>query len=91
MDVKITKGVDIKIKGIADRVYANISPSKYYAVKPSDFHLLIPKLIVKVGDSVKAGDVLFHDKNMERIKFTSPVSGVISDIVEVLKERYWKL
>ncbi|MAQ69633.1 MAG: NADH:ubiquinone reductase (Na(+)-transporting) subunit A [Flavobacteriales bacterium] len=87
MDVKITKGVDIKIKGIADRVYANISPSKYYAVKPSDFHLLIPKLIVKVGDSVKAGDVLFHDKNMERIKFTSPVSGVISDIVRGAKRK----
>tara|TARA_B100002052_G_C15877105_1_gene597492 strand:- start:547 stop:1893 length:1347 start_codon:yes stop_codon:yes gene_type:complete len=87
VDVKITKGVDIKIKGIADRVYANISPSKYYAVKPSDFHLLIPKLIVKVGDSVKAGDVLFHDKNMERIKFTSPVSGVISDIVRGAKRK----
>ena len=67
MDVKIAKGVDIKLKGTADRVYANIRQSKYYAVKPSDFHLLIPKLIVKVGDSVKAGDVLFHDKNMDII------------------------
>jgi Na+-transporting NADH:ubiquinone oxidoreductase subunit A len=87
MDVKITKGVDIKLKGTADRVYANIAQSQYYAVKPSDFHLLIPKLIVKVGDSVKAGDILFHDKNMERIKFTSPVSGVVSDIVRGAKRK----
>ncbi|MAZ58594.1 MAG: NADH:ubiquinone reductase (Na(+)-transporting) subunit A [Flavobacteriales bacterium] len=71
----------------ADRVYANIAQSQYYAVKPSDFHLLIPKLIVKVGDSVKAGDILFHDKNMERIKFTSPVSGVVSDIVRGAKRK----
>ena len=87
MDVKIAKGVDIKLKGTADRVYANIRQSKYYAVKPSDFHLLIPKLIVKVGDSVKAGDVLFHDKNMDIVKFTSPVSGVVSDIIRGAKRK----
>ena len=44
MNVKIFKGADIKIKGSADRVYANIANSKYYAVKPDDFHLLIPKI-----------------------------------------------
>ena len=87
MDVKISKGVDIKLKGTADRVYANIRQSKYYAVKPSDFHLLTPKLIVKVGDFVKAGDILFHDKNMDVIKFTSPVSGVVSDIVRGAKRK----
>mgnify|MGYP001357135439 CR=1 FL=1 len=59
MDIKINRGADIKIKGVADRVYANINPSKYYAVKPIDFHLLIPKMVAKEGDYVKAGDVLF--------------------------------
>ena len=87
MDVKIAKGVDIKLKGTADRVYANIRQSKYYAVKPSDFHLVIPKLIVKVGDFVKAGDILFHDKNMDIVKFTSPVSGVVSDIIRGAKRK----
>ena len=87
MDVKIAKGADIKLKGTADRVYSNIGKSKYYAVKPVDFHLLVPKLIVKVGDHVKAGDVIFHDKNMEVVKFTSPVSGVVSDIVRGAKRK----
>ena len=81
MDVKISKGSDIQIKGVADRVYANVPPSKFYALKPTDFHLLIPKMVVKVGDRLKAGDVLFFDKSNDRIKFTSPVSGVVSDIV----------
>ena len=87
MDIKISKGADIKIKGVADRVYANISKSKFYALKPTDFHLLIPKMAVKVGDQVKAGDHLFFDKNNEGIKFSSPVSGVVSDIVRGAKRK----
>ena len=81
MDVKLTKGADIKIKGVAERVYANINLSKYCGLKPTDFHLLIPKMVVKEGDYVKAGDVLFVDKNFEDIKFTAPVSGQVSSIV----------
>ena len=62
MDIKISKGADIKLKGSADRVYANVSGSKYYAIKPTDFHLLTPKMAVKVGDYVEAGDILFMIK-----------------------------
>ena len=64
MDVKISKGADIKLKGVADRVYANVPNSNFYALKPTDFHLLIPKMVVKIGDSVKAGDVLFYDSGV---------------------------
>tara|TARA_Y100000766_G_C18899044_1_gene602377 strand:+ start:1104 stop:2450 length:1347 start_codon:yes stop_codon:yes gene_type:complete len=87
MDVKISKGADIKLKGSADRVYANVSNSKYYAIKPSDFHLLTPKMVVKVGDYVEAGDILFYDKNLEVVKFTSPVSGSVIDIVRGAKRK----
>lgn len=87
MNITISKGADIKIKGSAERVYANISNSKYYAVKPTDFHLLTPKMLVKVGDYVKAGDVLFCDKNNDSIKFTSPVSGFVSEILRGEKRR----
>ena len=44
MDVKLSKGADIKIKCVADRVYANIPLSNFYAIKPTDFHFLTPKL-----------------------------------------------
>ncbi len=91
MDIKITKGADIKLKGSADRVYANVKGSKYYAMKPIDFHLLTPKMIVKVGDYVRAGDPLFYDKNFESIKFTSPVSGFVSDIVRGEKRKILKV
>jgi len=87
MDIKLSKGADIKIKGIADRVYANIPQSDFCALKPTDFHLLTPKLQVKVGDRVDAGDVVFYDKNCDAIKFTSPVSGVVHDIVRGEKRK----
>ena len=87
MDIKISKGADIKLKGSADRVYANVSGSKYYAIKPTDFHLLTPKMAVKVGDYVEAGDILFYDKNLESIKFTSPVSGSVIDILRGEKRK----
>ena len=87
MNVKLSKGADIKIKGVADRVYANIPQSDFYAIKPTDFHLLTPKLQVKVGDRVDAGDVVFYDKNCDTIKFTSPVSGVVHDIVRGEKRK----
>ena len=87
MNIKISRGADIKIKGVADRVYANVSKSDFHAVQPSDFHLLTPKMVVAIGDIVKAGDILFYDKNNDRIQFTSPVSGVIFDIVRGAKRK----
>ena len=46
---------------------------------------------MQVGDLVKAGDVLFYDKNNDLIKFTSPVSGVIQDIIRGNPKRFPKL
>ncbi len=87
MNIKLSKGADIKLKGVADRVYSNTMPSNFYAVKPTDFHLLIPKMLVKIGDVVAVGDSLFCDKNSMEIKFSSPVSGVVSDIVRGEKRK----
>jgi len=79
-DIRIKKGVSIKLTGSADRVYANIPASEYYVVKPSDFIGLTPKLTVKVGDKVQAGTSLFFDKENPSVIITSPVSGEISEI-----------
>jgi Na+-transporting NADH:ubiquinone oxidoreductase subunit A len=51
-----------------------------YAVLPSDFRGLVPKLVVKEGDRVLAGSILFHDKADARIKIASPVSGEVARI-----------
>ncbi len=78
----IKKGVNIKLVGEAAKELGTAGSSDVYAVRPQDFHGLIPKMLVKEGAEVKAGTPLFYDKSNERIKFSSPVSG---EVVEVLR------
>ncbi len=78
--IKIKKGLHINLKGKAEKVFIKAAPSTTYAVKPTDFPGLVPKLSIKTGDSVKAGSTLFYDKNNPDVKFTSPVSGVVQEV-----------
>lgn len=78
--IKIKKGFDIKLKGSAEKIMKKASQATHYAVKPIDFHGIRPKLLVKVGDRVKAGSPLFFNKHQEEVVFTSPVSGEITEV-----------
>ncbi|MDR3235106.1 MAG: Na(+)-translocating NADH-quinone reductase subunit A [Prevotellaceae bacterium] len=79
--IPIHKGLDISLKGSAEKVVARITPSVDYAVKPTDFQGLTPKLTVNEGDVVLAGAPLFVDKYNPDIRFVSPISGTVSNIV----------
>lgn len=78
--IKLKKGLDIKLNGEAEKVVQPAGKITSCALKPTDFRALTPRLAVKVGDEVKAGDVLFTDKMHPEIKFTAPVSGTIEAI-----------
>jgi Na+-transporting NADH:ubiquinone oxidoreductase subunit A len=78
--IKIRKGLNINLKGKAEKIFVKAKRAELYAIKPSDFHLVEPKLAVKVDDPVKAGSVLFFNKKIPDIKFTSPVSGIVQAI-----------
>ena len=56
--IKLKKGLDIKLNGAADKVVQTLGNPSHCALKPTDFRALVPRLAVKVGDEVKAGDVL---------------------------------
>ncbi|SEA49168.1 Na(+)-translocating NADH-quinone reductase subunit A [Bizionia paragorgiae] len=86
-DIKIKKGLDIKLQGAAEKVTENAIISNFYSVRPDDFHSVTPKLVVKVGAKVKAGDVLFYNKANEDVKFVSPVSGEIVEIPRGAKRK----
>jgi Na+-transporting NADH:ubiquinone oxidoreductase subunit A len=86
-EIRLKKGLTINLVGEAEKVYASVKPSNKYVVKPTDFHGLVPKLNVKVGDKVKAGSLLFFDKYNEKVNYCSPVSGEIIDIVRGEKRR----
>ncbi len=75
--IKIKRGLDIRLKGKAEKVFGTASMPELFAIKPTDFPGLVPKLTVRPGDKVKAGTVLFYDKYRTEIKFVSPVSGEV--------------
>lgn len=86
-DIRIKKGLDIKLVGEAELTTTELPIGGVYAIKPENFHGIIPKIVVKVGDKVKAGDTLFYLKSDERMLFTSPVSGTIQEIVRGERRR----
>ena len=68
------------MKGAADQISADLDMSDVVALKPTDFKDLLPKLALKAGQEVKAGEPVFFDKDRPEIKFCSPVSGEIAEI-----------
>lgn len=85
--IKLKKGLDIRLVGKAEKVTSEFVMPKLVAIKPEDFHGLTPKMVIKEGDSVKAGDILFHDKYNDLVKYASPVSGTVKEIVRGEKRR----
>ena len=78
--IKLKKGLDIKLVGKANKILTDAIVSKTYAIQPPDFESVLPKLLVKPNTKVKAGSVLFYNKNNPKVKFTSPVSGTVLEI-----------
>lgn len=85
--IKIRKGLDIKLKGEADKIFIKAPRTKTYAVKPADFPFLTPKIVAKPCVEVKVGSTLFYDKYRPEIKYSSPVSGIVTKIVRGERRR----
>ena len=79
--IKLKRGLDIPFEGAAALTLGSVRRPEVFHIVPDHFAGITPKLDVKVGDSVKAGSPLFHDKAFEEMQFTSPVSGKVVDIV----------
>jgi len=59
--IRIKRGLDIHLQGIAEKV-VKVVELRQYAIKPEDFNGVFPKMLVSVGDKVKAGSSIFFDK-----------------------------
>ncbi|MBT8297868.1 MAG: Na(+)-translocating NADH-quinone reductase subunit A [Maribacter sp.] len=79
-DIRIRKGLNINLVGAAEKTTFKAVLSNVYAINLDDFHGVTPKMIVKQGAEVKAGEALFFDKNNEAMMFVSPVSGELIEI-----------
>jgi Na+-transporting NADH:ubiquinone oxidoreductase subunit A len=79
--IKLRKGLDINLQGKAEEKKIQLKSNGKYALVPDDFEGVTPKVVVKEGDKVKAGDALFVNKQYPEVKFASPVSGTVSAVV----------
>ena len=75
--IKLRRGLDIRLTGVAKKEKIAISVGSVFALQPDDFQGVKPKVVVKEGDKVKAGDALFINKAYPEVKFASPVSGMV--------------
>ncbi len=79
--IKLHKGLDIHLQGRAEEKLIQLKSNGKYALVPDDFEGVTPKVVVKEGDKVKAGDALFVNKQYPEVKFASPVSGTVREVV----------
>ena len=86
-DIRIKRGLTLRLKGEAEKQIVEAPRSKTYAIKPPDFHSVVPKMVLKEGAKVLAGDEIFFSKYTEEVRFTSPVSGTLKEIKRAEKRR----
>ena len=79
--IKLRKGLNINLKGKAEENSFSVVPSGVIGLVPDGFIGVTPKVTVHAGDKVKAGDALFLNKRYPNVKFSSPVSGTVKEIV----------
>ena len=77
---KITKGLDLPISGAPNQEIETAAAVKAVAVIGPDYHGMKPTMLVKEGDKVKKGQVIFTDKKTEGVKYTAPASGTVAAI-----------
>ncbi len=86
-DIRIKRGLSLRLEGEAEKELVKAPRSKTYAIKPPDFHTVVPKMVVKEGAKLLAGDEIFYSKYTDEIRFTTPVSGVLKEIKRGDKRR----
>jgi Na+-transporting NADH:ubiquinone oxidoreductase subunit A len=81
MLIRLKKGLDVPIDGAPKQVIHEGPEIGSVALLGKDFPVIKPKMLVKEGDQVKLGQVLFADKRNPGVGFTSPGAGRVRSIL----------
>ena len=79
--IKLRNGLDINLAGKAVKEKVATPQSSIFGLSPLSFPGITPKLSVKEGDHVLAGEPLFASKQCPELGFASPVSGTVKAVV----------
>ena len=78
--IKISKGLDLPISGSPINTISDEPKVSSVALLSNDFIGMKPTMLVKEGETVKAGQKIFEDKKNNGVYFTSPAGGIVKDI-----------
>jgi len=81
MKMEFSGGYNLRLAGKPEKTVEKLLdvPGEI-AVNAQEIPGLRPQVLVKEGDRVKCGDVLFRHKGDSRIVFTSPMDGKVSEV-----------
>ena len=80
MPIRIVEGLDIPIGGAPEQSISEGPEVTSVALLGHDYVGLSPAMRVEEGDRVKLGQALFADRKHPEVLFTSPGSGVVTEI-----------
>ncbi|NRA53273.1 MAG: Na(+)-translocating NADH-quinone reductase subunit A [Gammaproteobacteria bacterium] len=89
--ITIKKGLDLPIAGVPQQVIHDGPSIKQIATLGEEFFGMRPTMKVRVGDTVKKGQVIFEDKKNPGVLFTASASGVVSQINRGAKRAFLSL
>ena len=89
--LKIKKGLDLPITGKPSSEIDGSKTIRSVAILGEDYPGMKPTMAVVPGDRVKKGQVLFSDKKIEGVVFTSPISGIVTEINRGAKRAFISL
>ncbi|WP_340611191.1 Na(+)-translocating NADH-quinone reductase subunit A [Xenorhabdus bharatensis] len=78
--IKIKKGLDLPIAGAPAQVIEDGPTIRHVALLGEEYVGMRPSMLVKEGEHVKKGQILFEDKKNPGVVFTSPASGKVVTI-----------
>ena len=78
--IKITKGLDLPIKGAPQQSIQDGNSVTRVAVLGEEYIGMRPTMHVQEGEKVKKGQILFEDKKNPGVKFTAPAAGNVVEI-----------
>lgn len=86
--IKIKKGLNIPVKGEPEQIISDGHSVDKVALIGYDYPGMRPTMKVDVGDDVKAGQLLFIDKKMAGVNYTSPGTGKVISINRGIKRAF---
>ena len=78
--IKIRRGLDLPLSGAPQQSIQDAAAVSQVAVIGADYVGMKPTMLVKEGDRVKLGQILFSDKKTQGVHYTAPAAGVVSAI-----------